>query len=566
MLLSFTSVALALDIAAAFAPSALALAARHNVTVNRRRVAKRTDDNHAPVVVPANLPDSWTVLSTCAKDDPRVMVQPDVYALDDNTPLNCVNYCDNNGYTYAGVEWGKECWCARAIYPDLLEDAPETECNMPCAGDATQACGAGRRVQLFFSTSTSQWDDAPLAPGWSVAVQCAVDSTVLRTLCNDQLNSIDDINTPEVCTAFCAANGYSFAGVEYGQECHCGTGYTLGALAQIVEAPKEECYMACTGDETLACGAPDRVQLYVLNNAVSPLVCVEHGTSLTSSSSTSSSSTTSSSTSTSTSTSSSTSSTTSSSTSSSTSTSTSTTSSSSSSSSTSTSTSTSSSTPSPTSTSTAASSSSSTSTSTSTSTSASTSSSTSTSASTSTATSTSTPTSTSTSSSTSASTSTSTSSSPSFTTTTSTSSSTTPGRTTTSSSSSSTPCRTSTTTASTTSRPTYLPTRTWHPKPCHTTSSSTTTTRPASTSTTTRRTTTSSSTTTTRTTTSSSTTTTRTTTSTSSTTTKPCATSTTSSAVAPGGQCGGFLYFGSKTCTTGYTCKYKNILISTCQK
>jgi len=72
--------------------------------------------------------------------------------------------------------------------------------------------------------------------------------------------------TAELCISFCTAKGLGYAGVEYSQECYCGS--SLAAAA--AEAPEADCNMPCTGDATQPCGGPNRLNLYHSSAVVGP--------------------------------------------------------------------------------------------------------------------------------------------------------------------------------------------------------------------------------------------------------------------------------------------------------
>ena len=61
---------------------------------------------------------------------------------------------------------------------------------------------------------------------WAQAQVCIEDSVTSRILEDDTLVPLGAANTPLACTAACDAMGFSFAGVEFATECHCGTGFT----------------------------------------------------------------------------------------------------------------------------------------------------------------------------------------------------------------------------------------------------------------------------------------------------------------------------------------------------
>ncbi|KAM5542444.1 hypothetical protein V8D89_003903 [Ganoderma adspersum] len=97
----------------------------------------------------------------------------------------------------------------------------------------------------------------PFIPlGWTTVYPCAVDvpSRVLANVITTQYTD----NTPASCIERCDAANYTYAGVEYSNECHCGTGLVGTPKA----APTTDCNMACTGDSSLSCGGSFRIQIY----------------------------------------------------------------------------------------------------------------------------------------------------------------------------------------------------------------------------------------------------------------------------------------------------------------
>ncbi|ERF72227.1 hypothetical protein EPUS_02114 [Endocarpon pusillum Z07020] len=62
----------------------------------------------------------------------------------------CVSGCAARNYTYAGAEYAKECWCGNELKSSatLLE---EQKCDMLCAGNRNEYCGAGSRLSVWKS-------------------------------------------------------------------------------------------------------------------------------------------------------------------------------------------------------------------------------------------------------------------------------------------------------------------------------------------------------------------------------------------------------------------------------
>ena len=65
-----------------------------------------------------------------------------------NTPGVCIDYCHSDGYAYAAVRYGLECFCLEEPPP---EDwiSPDYECRRACAGDSHQICGGDWTMNVF---------------------------------------------------------------------------------------------------------------------------------------------------------------------------------------------------------------------------------------------------------------------------------------------------------------------------------------------------------------------------------------------------------------------------------
>ncbi|KAK4184929.1 carbohydrate-binding WSC, partial [Podospora australis] len=62
------------------------------------------------------------------------------------TVTKCLEAC--SGYTFAGVEFGVECWCGGSIL-ETNKAGNEDQCDMQCAGDGGEICGGGNRVSVY---------------------------------------------------------------------------------------------------------------------------------------------------------------------------------------------------------------------------------------------------------------------------------------------------------------------------------------------------------------------------------------------------------------------------------
>ncbi|KAH6682060.1 WSC domain-containing protein [Halenospora varia] len=72
------------------------------------------------------------------------------------TVPKCAAAC--SGYTWFGVEYGRECYCGNTINKGSVP-TDVSECSFTCPGDETTFCGAGNRLDMYHygvaSTSTS---------------------------------------------------------------------------------------------------------------------------------------------------------------------------------------------------------------------------------------------------------------------------------------------------------------------------------------------------------------------------------------------------------------------------
>jgi glucan endo-1,3-alpha-glucosidase len=165
---------------------------------------------------------------------------------------------------YAGAQYANECYCSNTISTANGggQVHPLSECDMPCAGDSTQKCGASYRLTLYTKTPPASGVPA----GWHKNF-CSVDQASSRVLTGSITGNIGNM-TPASCIAMCDGQGYGLAGVENGNECHCGNtvNYMLGV--RDVECGGGRAIggngqgVACTGDNTQGCGGSWRIMVY----------------------------------------------------------------------------------------------------------------------------------------------------------------------------------------------------------------------------------------------------------------------------------------------------------------
>ena len=106
----------------------------------------------------------------------------------------------------------------------------------PSEGVRPQFCKA--RCSLYFTLAflalvhLTRAFEAPTIPlNWTTLSTCAVDNAA-RVLAGD-ITTITEENTPAACITACAASGFGYAGVNFGDECHCA----IGLKASLDEGP-----------------------------------------------------------------------------------------------------------------------------------------------------------------------------------------------------------------------------------------------------------------------------------------------------------------------------------------
>lgn len=191
---------------------------------------------------PANLAAPYL---GCFVDEGARALPDNLLGADDMTAEKCAAHCAD--YSYFGVEFGRECWCGNSP-PKTAAD--ESECSFGCAGDDSQLCGAGGRINVWGAPLPS-----PETVGDFEYLGCFTDKGDQHSLRGSV--TYDSAMTLEKCAAACAA--YSYFGVEFGSQCYCGTDLESDA-AQVDQA---ECSMRCGGEHGSVCGDVDRLNVFV---------------------------------------------------------------------------------------------------------------------------------------------------------------------------------------------------------------------------------------------------------------------------------------------------------------
>ncbi|KAI0124064.1 WSC domain-containing protein [Xylariales sp. AK1849] len=101
---------------------------------------------------PPSTVGSWTYESCYMEPQYGRALGTLVKADDSMTISMCTTACQSAGFNYAGLEYGRECWCG-ATKPNDLEDASDPscamQCDMLCGGDPKQICGGRGALGIY---------------------------------------------------------------------------------------------------------------------------------------------------------------------------------------------------------------------------------------------------------------------------------------------------------------------------------------------------------------------------------------------------------------------------------
>jgi hypothetical protein len=111
-------------------------------------IRSRLGRGHCPVLLLAQTP--CQCLSSCCFNSDTSF----------RTVASCVAKCQTGGFAYAGLEYGRECYCGDALASGSVVASPASDpsaagCSMTCSGNNREYCGGPSRLNLCAS-----WKDA----------------------------------------------------------------------------------------------------------------------------------------------------------------------------------------------------------------------------------------------------------------------------------------------------------------------------------------------------------------------------------------------------------------------
>ncbi|KAK6430435.1 hypothetical protein LTR95_013410 [Oleoguttula sp. CCFEE 5521] len=84
---------------------------------------------------------------------------------DTMTVATCVKFCKSKGYSLAGLEWSRECYCDNKYSSDDRKPKAGVmgSCDMKCSGDSEEYCGAGGALSVYAACTGSTCQNVKFA-------------------------------------------------------------------------------------------------------------------------------------------------------------------------------------------------------------------------------------------------------------------------------------------------------------------------------------------------------------------------------------------------------------------
>lgn len=100
----------------------------------------------------------------CALDPagrPRTLLGDSISDAEGMTVERCIDHCRTSGFSVAGLEFSRQCFCDNKISPNRLLDQKMMgfACDMPCAGAKSQTCGGASLISLYQQCDSGRCED-----------------------------------------------------------------------------------------------------------------------------------------------------------------------------------------------------------------------------------------------------------------------------------------------------------------------------------------------------------------------------------------------------------------------
>ncbi|KIR79550.1 transmembrane receptor [Cryptococcus gattii E566] len=181
------------------------------------------------------------------------------------TQSQCINGCSELGYSYAGIFGGNQCYCGKPN--SNLVSLPASQCQSACAGRSNTTCGGSAAMDLYTVAAATVTSETVASQKPSGYVGCFKDQGSNAAFTSTVYTYKSSSMTPDVCKQACLEFGYTYAGLENANECHCGKNFP--ASQQMVSSLY--CTASCPGSSSQTCGAAGYLEGYSLANTTSTI-------------------------------------------------------------------------------------------------------------------------------------------------------------------------------------------------------------------------------------------------------------------------------------------------------
>ncbi|CCA72282.1 hypothetical protein PIIN_06216 [Serendipita indica DSM 11827] len=89
----------------------------------------------------------WTPVGCASETSNETLLNGARMTITGMTIEKCVNYCNQQGFTYAGTKNRNMCTCGKTLNTSKVSS--NHACNLACDGDLNQYCGAVNRVAVY---------------------------------------------------------------------------------------------------------------------------------------------------------------------------------------------------------------------------------------------------------------------------------------------------------------------------------------------------------------------------------------------------------------------------------
>ncbi|KAJ3218621.1 hypothetical protein HK099_004992, partial [Clydaea vesicula] len=103
--------------------------------------------------VPAILPPGYSYQGCYLDPTPFRTLTFQNTKIESLTVEKCINHCKSFRLAFAGVQYGKECFCGDQIHPSATKMV-EQKCSTSCEGNPGQLCGGGKLSNIFSTSET----------------------------------------------------------------------------------------------------------------------------------------------------------------------------------------------------------------------------------------------------------------------------------------------------------------------------------------------------------------------------------------------------------------------------